>query len=209
MTLTFESLPNEIWFIIFTYLSSRHIWQAFSGINKRLNQLLTSNLIRHTIDLKDISNFEIVRLLEDYDNNSHDHQWQAEFVSHAHAICLENQFDYEILIDRWIATKINWKLSSLRVIYILPEALSCVYSLFHELKFTKVFESQLHYLHLVFDDPSDTYHSILSKVVGARISCPIMIFEIMKGLYTKNKIIKQVCVSNEIFQKSSSFILHF
>ncbi|CAF5210743.1 unnamed protein product, partial [Rotaria magnacalcarata] len=68
MTLTFESLPNEIWLSIFTYLPSRHIWRAFFGINRRLNQLLTSDLIRHTIDLKDISYSEIVELLDERDN---------------------------------------------------------------------------------------------------------------------------------------------
>ncbi|CAF2160023.1 unnamed protein product [Rotaria magnacalcarata] len=184
MTLTFESLPNEIWLSIFTYLPSRHIWRAFFGINRRLNQLLTSDLIRHTIDLKDISYSEIVELLDERDNNnSHDHRWQAEFVSHAHAICLENKFDYEILIDRWIATKTNWKLSSLRIIYILPEAITSIYiySLLRELKFTIFLESQLHYLHLVFDDPCYTYHSILSEIVEKRISYPIMILEVTRG----------------------------
>ncbi|CAF4161669.1 unnamed protein product [Rotaria sordida] len=65
MTRMFESLPNEIWLILFSYLSSQHIWG--------------------------------VELLEDRDNNSDDHRWQAEFVSHAHAICLKSQFHYEIL----------------------------------------------------------------------------------------------------------------
>ncbi|CAF1593296.1 unnamed protein product [Rotaria magnacalcarata] len=141
MTLTFESLPNEIWLRIFTYLPSRRSWRAFFGINRRLNQLLTFDLIRHTIDLKDISYSEIVELLDERDNNSHDRRWQAEFVSHAHAICLENKFDYEILIDRWIAAKTNWKLSSLRIIYILPEAITSFYSLLHELKFSIFLES--------------------------------------------------------------------
>jgi hypothetical protein len=148
--------------------------------------LLTSNLILHTIDLKDIYNFEIVKLVEDHDNNSDDHQWKSEFVCHDHAISLENEFDYEILIKQWISTKINCQLSSLRFIYILPEALKCLYSLFNELKFTKVFESQLNYLHIVFDDPYYTYHTFFSIVVKARISCPIIIFQLIKGFYARN-----------------------
>ncbi|CAF4702225.1 unnamed protein product [Rotaria sp. Silwood1] len=181
MTHMFESLPNEIWLIIFSYLSSRHIWRGFFGINKRLNQLLTCDVNRHTIDLKGISYSEIVELLEDRDNNSHGRRWQAEFVSHAHAICLENEFDYEILIDRWIATKTNWQLSSLQSIYILPNAIKSMYSLVSQLKFTIFLESQLHYLHLVFEDPCYTYHSILSEMVKKRISYPTMILEVTKG----------------------------
>ncbi|CAF3878575.1 unnamed protein product, partial [Rotaria sp. Silwood2] len=181
MALMFESLPNEIWLIIFSYLSSRHIWRGFFGINKRLNQLLTGDLIRHTIDLKGISYSEIVELVEDRDNNPHGRRWHAEFVSHAHAICLENQLDYEILIDRWIATKTNWQLSSLQSIYILPNAIESMYSLVSQLKFTIFLESQLRYLHLVFEDPCYTYHSILSKMVEKRISYPIMILEVTKG----------------------------
>ncbi|CAF1269456.1 unnamed protein product [Rotaria sordida] len=181
MTLTFELLSNEIWLIIFSYLSSRRVWRAFSGINRRLNQLLTSDLIHHTIDLKGIYYSEIFELLEDHDNNSHDRRWQAEFVSHAHAICLENKFDYEILIDRWIATKTNWQLSSLRIIYILREAITSMYSLLHALRLTTFLESRLHYLHLVFDDPWYTYYSILSEMVEKRISYPIMILEVTRG----------------------------
>ncbi|CAF0924729.1 unnamed protein product [Rotaria sordida] len=181
MTLTFESLPNEIWLIIFSYLSSRHTWRTFFGINKRLNQLLTSNLIRHTIDLKDISYPEIIQLLENHDTKSHGYQWQAEFVSHAYAICFENNFDYEILINRWIATNTNWNLSSLRTIYILSEAMKKIGKLSHELKFIKVLHPQLHYLHLVFDQPRSTYHSALSNLVKECISCPIMILEVTRG----------------------------
>jgi hypothetical protein len=188
MALTFESLPNEIWLIIFTYLSSRHIWRAFFDINRRLNQLLTSDIIRHTIDLKGISYSELVELLEDGDNNSHDRRWQAEFISNAHAICLENKFDYEILLDRWITTKTNWQLSSLRIIYILPEAIASRYLLFNEPLFTMFLESQLHCLHLVFDDPCYIYHSTLSEMVEKRISYPIMILEVTRGSYTRNKI---------------------
>jgi hypothetical protein len=52
--------------MIFAYLSSRHIWRAFFGINRHLNQLLTSDIIiRHTIDLKGISYSEIVELIDD------------------------------------------------------------------------------------------------------------------------------------------------
>ncbi|CAF4000400.1 unnamed protein product [Rotaria sordida] len=183
MTLMFESLSNEIWLIIFNYLSSRHIWRAFVGINKRLNQLLTSDLICHTIDLKDLSYSEIVELLEDRDNNSYDHQRQAEFVSHAHAICLENQFDYEILIDRWITTKTNWQFSSIQSSYILLNAIKSMYSLVSQLKFTIFLESELHYLHLVVEDSYYSYHSILSEMVEKHISYPIMILEVTKVLF--------------------------
>ncbi|UJR10933.1 hypothetical protein I4U23_015118 [Adineta vaga] len=181
MTLTFESLPNEIWLIIFSYLSSRHTWRAFFGINRRLTQLLSSNLIRHTIDLKDISYPEIVQLLENHDKKSHDYLWQTEFVSHAHAICLENDLDYEILINRWIATKPNWKLSSLRTIYILPGAINKIGILYYELEFVQILQSQLHYLHLIFEQPCSTYHSTLSHLVEKRISCPVMILQVTRG----------------------------
>ncbi|UJR16925.1 hypothetical protein I4U23_003823 [Adineta vaga] len=162
------------------YLSSRHIWRAFFGINKSLNQLLTSNLIRHTIDLKGASYSEIVQLLENHDKDSQDHQWQVEFSSHAHAICFENDFDYEILINRWIATKINWKLPLLRAIYILPEAVKKVGILFSELKFAIILQSQLQYLHLVFHESHSTYHYVLSALVKERISCSVMILEVTK-----------------------------
>ena len=188
MTLTCESLPNEIWLTVFTYLSSRHIWRAFFGINKRLNQLLTSDLIHHTIDLRDTSYSEIVELLGDHDNNSHDRQWQAKLVSHAYAIRFENKFDLETLIDGWILTKTNWHLSSLRIIHISSEAVFSIHSLLREMKFKTSFESQIHCLYLVFDDPSYHYQSVLSNIIEERISCPIMILEVKRGSYVKNKL---------------------
>jgi hypothetical protein len=184
MTLTFESLPNEIWLMIFAYLSSRHIWRAFVGINRRLNQLFSSDIIRHTIDLRDISYSEIVELLDDRSNHSQC-QWQAELVSRAHAIYLENAFDYNLLFDRWITTKTNWRLLSLRVIYVLSEAVPSIWSLFYAIESITFLGSHLHCLHLVFNDPYYTYFKTLSVMVQKRISYPTMILEVAKGLYVK------------------------
>ncbi len=184
MTLTFESLPNEIWLMIFGYVSSWQIWRAFFGINRRLNQLFTSGIIRHTIDLRDISYSQIIELLDEHSKNSHC-QWQVELVSRAHAICVENEFDYELLFDRWIATKKNWRLSSLRVIHVLPEAITSIWSLFNTNKFLTLFEPPLHCIHLVFDDPSYTYFETLSVMVRNHISYPTMILEVTKGSYIR------------------------
>jgi hypothetical protein len=184
MSLTFESLPNEIWYMIFTYLYSRHIWRAFFGINRRLNQLLTSDIIRHTLDLRDISYSEMVELLDDQSYNS-PCQWQVGLLSIAHAICLENALDYHLLFNRSIIAKTNWCwcLSSLRVIYVLPQAITRIWSLFGEMKFRILLESQLHCLHLVFNDPSYTYIKTLAAIVKNRISYPTMILEVTKGSY--------------------------
>ncbi|CAF1375235.1 unnamed protein product, partial [Adineta steineri] len=94
---------------------------------------------------------------------------------------------------RWIAKKTNWQLSFLRTIYILPEAINSIYSLFHELKFTKVLQSQLHYLHLVFDEPCYIYHFVLSDIVEKRISCPIMILEVTRGHQYEDSPCKDLC----------------
>ncbi|CAF3358303.1 unnamed protein product [Rotaria socialis] len=180
MTLTFESLPNEIWLMIFGYLSSRHMWRAFFGINRRLNQLLTSDIIRHTIDLRDISHAEIVELFDNCSYNS-DCQWQTGLVSAAHTICFENEFDYDLLFNRWIIKTTDWLLSSLRVIYVLPEAILSIWSLFNAIQFQTLLESQLRCLHLVFKDPSYTYMNTLAVMIRDRVSYPTMILEVTKG----------------------------
>ena len=183
MTVTLESLPNEIWVMIFVYLSSRHIWRAFFGINKRFNQLLTSNIIRHTIDLRDISRAEIIEL---FDNGSCNSQWQAGLVSAAHSICIANKLDYDLLFNRWIIKTTDWRLFSLRVIYALPEAVSSLWSLFYDVQFQTLLGSQLYCLHLVFDDPYHTYMDTLVVVIRDRISYPTMILEVKKGSCIRN-----------------------
>jgi hypothetical protein len=74
-------------------------------------------------------------------------------------------------------------LSSLRVIYVLPQAITRIWSLFGEMKFRILLESQLHCLHLVFNDPSYTYIKTLAAIVKNRISYPTMILEVTKGSY--------------------------
>jgi hypothetical protein len=103
MPLTFESLPNELYLVVFSYLPSRHTWRAFYDLNARFIQLLTSGLLRHTIDLQGISYAEITELLAE---NSPHRRWQLAFVRHADAICLANKFDYEILFDGWLRSNV-------------------------------------------------------------------------------------------------------
>ncbi|CAF4568906.1 unnamed protein product, partial [Rotaria socialis] len=142
--------------------------------------LLASDIIRHTIDLKDISHAEIIELFDYSSYNSHC-QWQAGLVSAAHSICVANKLDYDLLFNRWIIKTTDWRLFSLRVIYALPKAVSSLWSLFYDVQFQTFLGSQLHCLHLVFDDPYDSYMNTLAVVIRHRISYPTMIFEVKKG----------------------------
>ncbi|CAF3475381.1 unnamed protein product [Rotaria socialis] len=144
------------------------------------HQLLASDIIRHTIDLKDISHAEIIELFDYSSYNSHC-QWQAGLVSAAHSICVANKLDYDLLFNRWIIKTTDWRLFSLRVIYALPKAVSSLWSLFYDVQFQTFLGSQLHCLHLVFDDPYDSYMNTLAVVIRHRISYPTMIFEVKKG----------------------------
>ncbi|CAF4480170.1 unnamed protein product, partial [Rotaria socialis] len=143
--------------------------------------LLASDIIRHTIDLKDISHAEIIELFDYSSYNSHC-QWQAGLVSAAHSICVANKLDYDLLFNRWIIKTTDWRLFSLRVIYALPKAVSSLWSLFYDVQFQTFLGSQLHCLHLVFDDPYDSYMNTLAVVIRHRISYPTMIFEVKKAL---------------------------
>ena len=184
MTLMFDCLPNEICLIIFSYLSSRHVCKAFFGVNQRFDRLLTSDLIRHTIEMKGISHAEIMELIAD--SNIHSLcQWQTVLLSATHAICLEYTSDYEYLFNRWIMMKKHWCLPSLRVVHVLPEAIKSIWLLFSNQQLLTFLQSQLHCLHLVFDTPSYTYMRVLQHMIQNHISYPKMILQVTRGSYSR------------------------
>ncbi len=54
-----ENLSNELFYEIFDYLDGIDIYEAFSNLNYRFQQLLTSSSILFKIDLNDITSEEI------------------------------------------------------------------------------------------------------------------------------------------------------
>ncbi|CAF4284234.1 unnamed protein product, partial [Rotaria magnacalcarata] len=91
---TIESLPNEIWLIIFSYLSSFDICQAFLDIkNTRIEHLLTS---MHHILYANSMHYDQVRQIE---NEHNDHT--NRFLALIHTVVLGDSRGCKVLEADW------------------------------------------------------------------------------------------------------------
>jgi hypothetical protein len=174
---TLESLPNELLLKIFSYLSSFDLCQAFLDLqNVRIQHLLTS--ISHSFDVSLMHYNQLCRFL--LSNNN-------DFTALIDTIVLRNSCACQMLYNHWRETfndtqQINMFLPSIKRLFILNTDYY-EYGLVQQVLLPLVFaHNTLQYLHLVFEQPTNSYSSILSDLVHHRISVNTMILEVQKGM---------------------------
>jgi hypothetical protein len=182
---TFESLPNELLLVIFRYLCSFDICQAFLDLkNARIEHLVSS--IRHSLDVSSMTYDQLCQFLNDINNDTAKRFTGLidTLVLHESPACVE-------FISHWKKTLndtelLNTLLPSIKQLLIFSHdyygsliTKPLLTSLVHH-------NSTLQRLHLVFETPSDTYASVLSSFICYRISVHTMILEVEQGM-SKNQ----------------------
>ncbi|CAF2067975.1 unnamed protein product [Rotaria magnacalcarata] len=196
---TFESLPNEILLIIFRYLSSFQLCQAFLYVkNSRIEHLLTS--IRHSLDVSSIHYDQLYQFLSNINNDT-----TKRFTALIDTLVLRDASTASLMLLNYTGRSLND--NELFVTMILPSIKQLVifnaenYSylsiepLLTPLAFHK---NTLQRLHLIFDRPT-SYFSILSWLISSRISIHTIKLEVEKGyeFYSNNLVqdlnMKRLC----------------
>ncbi|CAF3626498.1 unnamed protein product [Rotaria sordida] len=177
---TLESLPNELLLMIFGYLSSFDLCQAFLDVkNARIEHLLTS--IRHTLDVSSMHYNQLRQFLSNINNDTTKH-----FTALIDTVVFRHSPGCMMFLDYWEkalndTALFNMLLPSIKQLLIL-NADYYQYGLIDPLLISLAFHNNtLQRLNLIFDTPTYPYSSILSDLVLHHISVHTMILEVEKG----------------------------
>jgi hypothetical protein len=191
---TFESLPNELFLIIFSYLSSFDLCQAFLYINNaRIQCLLT--LIPHSLNVNLMHYGQLHLWLNSNDNH------RNRFNSLIDTVVFNDSYASWKLFIYWGNTfKENYQLNvlfpSIKHLVVF-NAGYCSYYVIQPILIPLLFTNNtLQYLHLIFQEPTYRYSETLSELVRHRISVPTMILEVEQGM-----------LSNMFFEIKQSTVL--
>lgn len=180
---TLESLPNELLLIIFKYLSSFDLCQAFLDVkNVRIERLLTS--LRHSLDVSSMHYSQLCEFLTSSDNNT-----KNRFTDLINTVVVRGSSGCIMLFNYWDkrlndSESLNVWLPSIQQLHILnPDRYQCklARSLLRPLIFCS---TTLRHLHIVFEEPTYIYSSTLSELILHGISVHTMILEVEKGVLT-------------------------
>ncbi|CAF4375135.1 unnamed protein product, partial [Rotaria magnacalcarata] len=173
---TLESLPNELLLIIFSYLSSFDLCQAFLYLNNaRIQHLLTS--IRHSFNFN-LWHYDQLHL---WLNSNQNHR--NRFTNLIDTVVFNDSDASRTLLEYWEKTfnetdQSNVLFPSIKRLVML-QAERCSYILIQAILIPLVFANNtLQYLHLTFKEPASKYPRILSKLIVHRVSVHTMILEV-------------------------------
>jgi hypothetical protein len=179
---TLESLPNELLLIIFSYLSSFDLSQAFLYVNNaRIQHLLTS--IRHSFNVN-LMHYDQLHI---WLNSNQNHR--NRFTNLIDTIVFNDSYASRTLLEYWEKTfnetdQSNVLFPSIKRLVMLQAECSCI--LIQAILINLVFANNtLQYLHLIFKEPASNYPRILSKLIVRRISVHTMILEVEQGMLLK------------------------
>lgn len=177
---TFESLPNELLLIIFSYLSSFDLCQAFLYINNpRIQSLLT--FISHSLNVTFMQHDQLHLWLNNNPNQ------RNRFNNLIDTLIFDHSCACESLLEYWEKSfKENGQHNVLfpsvkRIIVLGAECIS--YSLFGPILKPLVFANDtLQYLHLITKEGTLSYLNMLSRFIDYRVSVHTMILEVELGM---------------------------
>jgi hypothetical protein len=177
---TFESLPNELLLIIFSYLSSFDLCQAFLYLNNaRIQYLLTS--IRHSLNVS-LMHYDQLHL---WLNSNQNHK--NRFTTLIDTIVLNDSCACSTLLEYWGKTfnendQFNVLFPSIKRLFIF-QAEFYPYILVRPILIPLLFSNNtLQYLYLVFKEPTRSYSRILLELIHHGISVHTMILEVEQGM---------------------------
>jgi hypothetical protein len=180
---TLESLPNELLLIIFSYLSSFDLCQAFLYLNNaRIQHLLTS--IHHSFNVN-LMHYDQLHLWLNSNQND-----RNRFTNLIDTVVFNDSYASRTLLKYWKKTsnetdQSNVLFPSIKRLFILP-AECCLCILIQAILIPLIFANNtLQYLHLIFKEPVSNYPGILSKLIVHRISVDTMILEVEQGMLLK------------------------
>jgi hypothetical protein len=178
---TFESLPSELLLMIFSYLSSYDLCRAYLDVkNARIEHFLTS--MRHSLDVSSMHYGQLHQFLSNINNDI-----TKRFIALIDTVVLDDSSGCMELVSYWEKTLNETELLTIPVLTIkqllVLNAECYKYALVQPLLTSLVhYSDTLRYLHLVFERPSDTYSTLLSKLIHSCISVHTMILEVEKGM---------------------------
>jgi hypothetical protein len=148
--------------------------------NARIERLLTS--MRHSLDVSSMHYDQLRQFLSNINNDT-----TKRFTALIDTVVLRDSPACWILLNHWEkilndTELFNVWLSSIKKLLIL-HADRYVCGFVEPLLIPLVFyNNTFQHLHLVFEQPSDEYSSILSQLIRYRISVHTMILEVEKGM---------------------------
>ena len=164
-----EFLPNEIWFLIFDYLSPFERFKAFFYIkNKRIEQFVASQSF--VLNTKFLSYAQLNDMIK-----------MPEFFALINTIIMSKSCTSVAFYDYWSKMPWRWLFTSSIQRLVITEAECYASDLVPMLIEPLAFNKTLQYLHLVFEYPGSEYMNVLITLAATRTSIPTMILEVKKG----------------------------
>jgi hypothetical protein len=165
-----ESLPTEIWLLIFDYVASFDLFKAFFDIrNKRIEHIMMSRPLVLNTKLMSYTQTSNMIIL-------------PNFFTLLHTIILDNSSASMAFYKYWttVASPAQFIPLIKRLIVMDTEyhSYGLVYSLIKPLSLGNT----LQYLHLEFEYPDDEYMRVLSNLITTQTSIHNMILEVKKGM---------------------------
>lgn len=165
-----ELLPNELWLLIFGYLSSFDLFQAFFDIeNKRIRHMLMSrSLIFNTQILSYTQMNNIVKI--------------HEFFTLLRTIILDDSCSSLAFYDFWTTVTSPVYITPSIERLIIKKTEHYADNIVNDLIKPLSFGNTLQYLHLTFESVDSDYTLVLTDLAKTQSSVPTMILEVQKGM---------------------------
>jgi hypothetical protein len=165
-----ESLPTELWLLIFDYLSSFDLFKAFFDIKiKRIEHIMMSRPLILNTKLMSYTQMSNMCTL-------------PNFFTLLHTIILDNSSASMAFYRYWttMTSPTHFTPSIKRLIVMETEyhAYGIVYDLVRPLSLGNT----LQYLHLEFEYPDNEYMEFLTSLAKTQTSIHTMILEVKKGM---------------------------
>jgi hypothetical protein len=177
---TFESLPNELILLVFEYLSLIDLYQAFSHIgHARLVQLFLSK--RHPFVAGSLRCGQMCRLL-----NVNNEAYLRCLTDLIDTLVLDDSLASSVFLEHVsermdVTQPFPFRLQSMTQLIIFKADNHCVQMIRSLLLPINFCNHPLRWVHLVFNQATDEYSTVLSTLVSNRISFHTMILEVENG----------------------------
>lgn len=168
-----ESLPTELWFLIFDYLTSFDLFKAFFGIkNKRIEHIMMSRSFVLNTKLMSYTQMSNMCML-------------PNFFTLLHTIIIDNSSASMAFFQYWTTmTSPTYFIPSIKRLIVMETQYSA-YDIVHSLIKPLSLGNTLQYLYLEFEYPNDYYMTVLTHLAETQTSIHSMILEVKKGMYKK------------------------
>jgi hypothetical protein len=188
MTTSLDSLPNELWLLFMRFLSPIDLYRALTGLNSRINSLLTVMIPRPMIGISQYGS-TCIRFADMRELIEGQHYWAKCLLSAIDTIYLRDTLVTDVLCHRFsflftlpsMKTPLSVLFPSLCRLYITQEVINRN----DILQMVLSMKDSLRYLHLAFEtySPFSKYTKIINAFIQHKLSFYSMIFDIRDGKF--------------------------